>query len=240
MATIGHIAWKELRSYYTSWIAYAILAGWLFVAGYILRLLLGSASTGGPFAIGAIFQNLIVILLFVAPMVTMRLVSEERSAGTIELLFTSPLSEWQVALGKWLGAVAFFASIILFTGHIAFIALRFGTLDTGPLWGSYLALIFLSMAFSAVGLFCSSLTESQVVAGFITFGALLGSWMLAWPQQADPGGTIAAFLGEVSLSTHFQRLCQGAVTTKDIIYFASITFFFLYATVRSLESRKWK
>src|SRR4051794_268035 len=104
MASIGHIAWKELRSYYTSWIAYAILAGWLFVAGYILNLLLLTSSMTQQFSLGPIFQNLIVILLFIAPIVTMKLLSEERSGGTIELLFTSPLSEWHVALGKWLGA----------------------------------------------------------------------------------------------------------------------------------------
>lgn len=240
MATIGHLAWKELRAYYTTWVAYAILSGWLFVTGWIFTALMLGAGRTGQFPVSVIFQNLIVVLLFIAPMLTMRLISEERSSGSLELLFTSPVTEWQVAVGKWLGALAFAATMLLLTAHVPFFALRYGTLDTGPLWGSYLALLFLAASFCAVGVFCSSLTDSQVVAGFLTFGALLGSWMLAWPAQAAPDNTLASFLSEVSLSTHFQRLMQGALTTKDLVFFVSITFFFLFATVRVLESRKWK
>lgn len=240
MATIGHIAWKELRSYYSTWIAYAIMAGWLLVAGLIFGLVLQGSSMGGQFSVSPIFQNLIVILLFVAPMLTMRLISEERASGSLELLFTSPLTEWQVAIGKWLGAVSFTVTMLLLTLHIPFFALRYGSVDTGPLLGAYLALLLLGAAFCAVGVFCSSVTDSQVVAAFLTFGSLLGSWMLAWPSQAAPDSMVAGFLNELSLSSHFQRLLEGAVNSKDVVFFISVTFFFLFATVRVLESRKWK
>lgn len=241
MSTISTIAWKELRSYFTTWIAYAIISGWLFVTGWIFAvLLLQSGMPGGQFSISPVFSNLIVVLLFVAPLITMKLWAEERSSGSIELLFTSPVSEWQAVAGKWLGAWLFCVAMLALTLYLPFTVMRYGSVDTGPILGTYIALLLLAASFSAVGVFFSSVTDSQVVAGFLTFGALLGSWMLAWPTQAAPDNAVAAFLGELSLFSHFQRMVEGALTTKDLIYFASVAFFFLFATVRVLESRKWK
>lgn len=243
MTTIGHIAWKELRTYFTSWMAYILCAGWLFLSGLIFVLLVAQAAEAfgqGQFSLSPLYNNLIVVLLFIAPLLTMRLVAEERTNGSLEMLFTSPLSEWQVAIGKWLGALAFCLLLFVLTLHYPGFALRYGTLDSGPLWGAYLALFCLACAFCAFGLFCSSLTESQVVAGFLTFGGLLGSWMLSWIPQAAPSSAIAGFIGQFSLFTHFEEMLNGAVELRDLVFFVSVTAFFLFATVRVLESRKWR
>ncbi|MBV9865256.1 MAG: ABC transporter permease [Abitibacteriaceae bacterium] len=237
MAKIGLIAWKELKTYFTSWIAYVLITGWLFIAGLLFLLVLQRPQ---EFQVSPIYNILVTIMLFIAPLVTMRLVAEERSSGSLEMLFTSPLTEWQVTLGKFFGAWAFIGILLLVTLHLPFFATHYGSIDTGPVWGSYIALLCVGAAFMSFGLFCSSLTESQVVAGFLTFGGLMISWMLNWPAQEMPTSDVAGFIGHWSVFSHFQDMMRGAVDTKDLIFFLSFTVLFLFATVRVLESRKWR
>jgi ABC-2 type transport system permease protein len=243
MAKIGHICWKELKTYFTSWIAYAILAGWTFIGGLTFFLLLSAAASpgSGSFQIEPIFSNLVVMLIFIVPILTMRLLAEERKENTIELLFTSPLTEWQVTLGKFLGVWAFVGLMILLTSHFPLFSAKYGTMDFGPIWGCYLALLLVGAAAAAFGLLCSSLTESQVVAGFLAFGGLLVSWMLSWLGQRLGGQSdLIAFISQWSIYSHFERMMQGAIDTKDVIFFVSCVALFLFATVRVLESRKWR
>lgn len=238
MSKIGLITWKELRTYYSSWMAYAVLAGWLFIGGLLFMLLAISHST--QFELSSLFPFYITMMLFVAPILTMRLVAEERTSGTLEMLFTSPITEWQVALGKFFGAWCFVLTMLLFTLHMPFIAVKAGSIDTGPVWGGYIALACVGAAFMAFGLFCSSLTESQVVAGFLTFSGLLISWMLNWIGQSAPDNDFASFIGQCSVFSHFQQMTRGAIDTKDLVFFLSVTVLFLFGTVRILESRKWR
>jgi ABC-2 type transport system permease protein len=241
MAKIGHICWKELRTYFTSWLAYAVLAGWVFIAGYGFVMALYATATAGSFYLDPIYRNFVVMLMFIAPLLTMRLIAEERREGTIEMLFTSPLTEWQVTLGKFFGAFLFIAIMALLTLHIPFFSMRYGSVDAGPMWGGYIALLCLGAAAAAFGLFCSSLTESQVVAGFLTFGGLLVSWMLYWLKVNVPAPSAAIeFLAQLSIYGHFERMLQGAIDTKDLVFFVSVVALCLFATVRVLESRKWR
>jgi ABC-2 type transport system permease protein len=241
MAIIGHVCWKELKTYFTSWLAYAVLAGWVFIAGYTFALALYSASTAGSFYLAPIYQNFVVMLIFITPLLTMRLLAEERREGTIEMLFTSPLTEWQVTLGKFFGALAFVTIMILLTIHVPLFSMRYGSIDTGPVWGGYIAVLCLGAAAVAFGLFCSSVTDSQVVAGFLTFGGLLVSWMLFWLKINIPTPSDSIeFLARWSIYGHFERMLQGAIDTTDLVFFASVVLVFLFATVRVLESRKWR
>jgi ABC-2 type transport system permease protein len=240
MTKIGHIAWKELRSYFASWLAYALLAGWLFIGGYIFNLMLGSEAFAQNFQLAPLFGQLLTIMLFIVPLLTMRLLAEERREGTLEMLLTSPLTEWQTTLGKFCGGMLFLLAMLALTLHFPMFATRYGTIDSGPIWGGYIALFCTGAAFIAFGLFCSSLTESQVVAGFLTFGGLVISWLLSWLGEAAAGNDVLAFLQQWSVYTHFQPMLAGAIDTKDLVFFASITLLFLFATVRVLESRKWR
>lgn len=240
MSKIGHIAWKELRSYFSSWMAYAILAGWLFVGAIIWNQITLDTAAPGSFQIAPLYGNLLTILLFIAPLLTMRLLAEEKREGSLEMLLTSPLTEWQVTLGKYFGALIFVAAMLLSTAHFPFFALRYGSLDAGPVWGSYVGLFCVAAAFVAWGLFCSSLSDSSVLAGFLAFGGLLISWLLGWLQGAAQTGDLAAFVVQFSVLTHVQPMLRGAIDTKDLVFFASLSFLFLFATVRVLESRKWR
>lgn len=241
MAIIGHLCWKELKTYFTSWLAYAVLAGWVFIAGYTFSMSLSAALEGGKFFLEPVFQNYVVMLVFVAPLLTMRLIAEERREGTLEMLFTSPITEWQVAIGKFLGGFVFVAIMALLTLHIPFFSLRYGSVDVGPIWGGYLAFLCLGGAAVAYGLFCSSLTDSQVVAGFLTFGGLLVSWMLSWLRQMQfMTGSWTDIATRFSIFSHFERMLQGAIDTADLIFFLSIIVLCLFATVQVLQSRKWR
>lgn len=235
-----HIAWREIRGYFTSWIAYVLCAGWLLLSGLTFVSLLGAAGQGAPFSLAPLYQNLIIVFLFLTPLLTMRLLAEERATGSLELLFTSPLTEWQVTIGKWLGALAFCLFLLLLTLQFPLFVAQYGALDAGPVWGSLLSLVCLAATFCAFGVFCSSLCDSQLVAGFLAFGGLLVSWMLAWPAAASPQNGLAAIVAQFSVFTHFARMLGGAIDTQDVIFFASLCFFFLFATVRVLESRQWK
>jgi ABC-2 type transport system permease protein len=172
------------------------------------------------------------------PVISMRLIVEERNLGTLEMLFTSPLTEWQVAIGKFLGAWGFLCVMLAVTAYMPFFATRNGSIDTGPMWGGYIALACACAAFAAFGLLCSSLTASQVVAGFLAFGGMVFSWMLAG-GQALRDSDVAAFVSQWSVFFHCQRMLEGAVDTKDVVFFLSVTVFCLFATVSVLESRKW-
>lgn len=240
MNKIGLIAWRELRGYFSTWLAYALLAGWLLLAGTFFYFALMQASQPPfNFSLQGFFSNLLVMLLFITPIITMRLIVEERNQSTLELLHTSPISEWQIALGKFVGAWSFVSLMLLLTTHVPFFTTRYGSFDSGPIWGGYLLLLCAGAVFVAFGLFCSTITASQVVAGFLTFGGLIFSWLLAIPGQQPDASDLMSFLSQFSVLMHFDLLLKGAVDTKDLIYFFTVTLFFLYLTVRSLESRKW-
>lgn len=240
MNSIIYLFSKELRSYFTSWLAYILLAGWLFITGYIFVLLIVNSTIMPSFNLAPLFSNMVVFLLFITPLVTMRLLAEEKREGTIEMLFTAPLTEWQVTLGKFIGALLFMTVLLACTLYVPFFTFRYGSVDGGPIWGSYVALLCVCGSAAAFGVFCSSITESQVVAGFLTFGGLLMSWILSWMGQVAPDNQWAEMLSQISLYSHFQGMLGGAVDTKDLVFFATFIFFFLYATVRVLESRKWR
>jgi ABC-2 type transport system permease protein len=241
MAKTGHIFWREFRAYFVSWIAYAMLAGWLLIAGALFSMVLTAAMRPGtPLNVTGVYSTLVVMLIFIVPLLTMRLIAEERNTGTLEMLQTSPLTDWQVVIAKFLAAWGFFAVMVGATVYLPIIAAKNGSIDNGPIFGCYIALLCLGAAAAAFGLFCSSLTESQVVAGFLTFSGLLFSWILSYVQMVSPTSDVAVFISQWSIYTHFENMLGGAIDTKDLVFFASVTFLFLFATVRGLESRKWR
>lgn len=248
---------RELGYYFYSPVAYSLFAMFLLVAGYFFysgMTLYGFASVEISRAaqfmepddlsieenvLRIFFANLSVVMLLMLPVITMRLFSEEKKSGSIEMLFTWPIRDWEILLGKYLAALTVFAAMLFltlpYTGIIAYY--------TPPPWGNlisgYLGLFLMGASFISLGIFVSSLTENQVIAGAITFGAILLFWLIAW-TVGDKIGPLAATLKYLSLIEHFDRFTKGVIDTVDIVYYLSIVFVFLFLTLRSLESKNWR
>jgi ABC-2 type transport system permease protein len=180
-----------------------------------------------------------VIGLFMIPVITMRLFAEEKRTGTIELLATSPVSDLEVIVGKWLAAVLLYAIMLGVTAvNFAFL-FRYGNPDWKPLAIGYLGLLLQAGALLAVGTFISSLTRNQIIAGAATFGVCLMLWVLDWVSGYDTS-TWAKVLSYMSVITHFDSFSKGVIDTKDLIFYLSLAFLGLFFTERSLESLRWR
>jgi ABC-2 type transport system permease protein len=255
MSNILAIAQKELKSYFASPIAYivigfsAILFGWFFVnlLYYFDRMSLQAGiGQGGPetvnvndMLISPLFLNVSVILLFTLPMVTMRTYSEEKRSGTIELLLTAPLTDLQIVMGKFLGGLALYAVMISVTMiHLGFL-FAFGNPEWRPVVTGYLGLLLMGGCFLSLGLFVSSLTSNQIVAGMITFALFLMFWVINWISSFT-GPTTQSVLNYLSITEHLNDFTKGVIDTKHLVYYVSFIAFSLFLTVRAVDSERWR
>src|SRR5881397_2252991 len=246
---------KEMRLYFTSPIAYVVVAIFALIAGYFFYsifaffTLASMQSMMNPAmarelnvtdsVVRPLFSNISVILLLLMPLVTMRLFAEERRSGTIELLLTFPVRDGAVLAGKYLAALVLYAIMIGLTLLYPGIVVAFARLEWGPVLTGYLGLLLMGATFIAVGVFASSLTENQIVAEITTFGVLLIFWILGW--SADyAGGTTGKVLQFLSILEHNESFAKGVLETKDILYYLNFTVLALFLTLRSLEARRWK
>lgn len=185
-----------------------------------------------------LFFNMAFTALFLLPLLTMRLFSEERKQGSMELLLTYPVSDLQVVLGKYLAALALYALMLASTAW-AFMALfRFGTPDPGPVVTGFLGLFLYGAALLALGLMLSALTENQIVAGALTFFLYLILWLLGGAASVV-AGIPGSVMGWVSLVDHFQALSQGVVDSADLVYFAALIGFGLYMSLQVVAAQRW-
>jgi ABC-2 type transport system permease protein len=249
------IAHKELKSYFASPIAYvllgvfAVLYGWFFAA--ILLFFERQSSQMGMMGMGPqsvnlnqqlirpVLMNVSVIMLFILPLITMRSYAEEKRSGTIELLLTSPLTDVQIVVGKFLGAMGLVATMLAITlPHLALLSL-YSDPEWRPLMLAYLGYLLMTGCFVAVGLFISSLTSNQIVAGVATFGVFLMLWVIDW--MGSFAGTRAKAIYEyLSITGHFDDFTKGVLDTKHLVYYLSFITFGLFLTVRSVDSERWR
>jgi ABC-2 type transport system permease protein len=238
MSKIGAVWTKEFRSFWYSPVAYIVItvflviSSWLFFQGLFLQ---GNADLSSFFAL------MPWSFLFLMPALTMRQWAEERKTGTIESLMTLPVREWDVVLGKFLAVVSFLAVILLLT--VPLTATVYGLsqngLDLGVVPSIYLGTLLLGAAYLAIGGWVSSFTENQIVA-FILGMALIFMLIIAGlPVVTMFAGPLSSLMDYIGLAGHYQSIGRGEIDTRDLIYYASVIFLFLYLTVRSVESRKW-
>ncbi|HSB61760.1 MAG TPA: ABC transporter permease [Vicinamibacteria bacterium] len=254
LRNVGAIVGKEWRHYFGSPIAYVAFFVWTILFGGFFYLSLGfflqtsmrGAQFGGglslnDFVIARVLQNMCVVALFLTPMLTMRLFAEEKRQGTIELLATAPLTDWQVVFGKFLGALGLFALMVA-VGFLNFLVLwrwAINAPDWRPVATGALALLLLGGAFIALGLFLSTLTSNQVVAATLTFGLLLLLWILGWLDE--PGATgVVKWASQLGLINHVEDLMKGVLDLKDVLFYASVTAFGLFLAHQSVESQRWR
>jgi ABC-2 type transport system permease protein len=255
---ISVIVEKEWRHYFGSPIAYVALFVWALLFGgfFILlfeRFLLISMQ-GSPMEMGGapkmslnewvfgnVIHNMAVVALFLTPMLTMRLFAEEKRQGTLELLGTHPITNLEIVLGKFLGALALYSMMIV-TGFLNFaLVWYYATVkpEWKPMLTGALALLLIGAAFIAVGLFVSTLTNNQIVAGTITFGVLLGLWILGWMD--DPtAGPITRGLSYLGLVNHIDDLIRGVIDLKDVVFYTTFVAFGLFIAHQSVESQRWR
>jgi ABC-2 type transport system permease protein len=254
MSNILAIAQKELKAYFASPIAYIVIGAFAVVFGYFFYALLiyfdrqsmQMAGMGGSQTVNIneqlirpVFLNTTVINLFMLPMITMRTYSEEKRSGTIELLLTAPLTDFQIIMGKFLGAMALYASMLAVTlVHIG-VLFAFGNPEWRPIATAYLGLLLMGGCFISLGLLISSLTKNQIVAGMITFAVFLMLWVINWIASFT-GPTTQAVLNYLSITDHLDDFTKGVLDTKHLVYYFSFIAFGLYLTARSVDTERWR
>jgi ABC-2 type transport system permease protein len=251
---ISSIAGKELRGYFVSPVAWVMMGLFALIFGYFflsyltffVRSSMQAMMGGGPQTmninmelIRPLLSNASVLVLFLLPMVTMRTYSEEKRSGTIELLLTSPLTDVEIILGKFLGAMGFLGVMLGVTIiHIAFLYM-YGRPEWKPLVTAYLGLLLLGGCFVAVGLLISSLTKNQIVSGTVTFAVFLFLWVITWVGSAL-GPTGEKLTNYLSIIEHLDDFTKGVIDTSHVVYYLSFITFGLFLTAKSVDSERWR
>jgi ABC-2 type transport system permease protein len=245
---------KELQSYFRSPIAYTVIALWALIGGFFfyfglsffVQRAMESAMTGqsmpmniNEWIVRPLLSNVNVVALFLIPMITMRLFAEEKRSGTIELLMTSPIHDWEIVVGKWLAALCLY-SIMLFVSllHMA-ILFRYGSPDWRPLAVGYLGLLLQGGCLLAIGTFVSTCTSNQIVAGAVGFAISLLLFVLNWVSEFGSSVT-ERVIGYLSVQGHFESFSKGVIDSKDVIFYVTMIILGLFLTSRSLESVRWR
>lgn len=254
MRAFSAIYWRELMAYFHSAIAYVLIAGFLLVNGIFFVIRVSAYADWSLQAmqnpimmklnymdhlISPILGNIAVIFILVAPLLTMRLLSDERRTGTIELLLSYPVSDCSVVLAKFLAAWTMISVMLGLTWIDMLVVAWIGDPYLPAMAAGYLGLFLLSGAFVALGLFASSITENQIVAALISFAGLLLLWMIGY-SSAVVGPQAGPILESFSLITRLQDFTRGLIDTSDLAYFVLFMGFFLFVSIRVLEAKRWK
>ena len=230
------IAGRELISYFGSPVAYVVAAAFLAINGFLYGVIIsGSKQADMSF----VFSDMGIVLLFVIPGITMRLLAEEQRMGTIELLLTAPVRDWEVILGKFAAAMALFLLMLVPTGlYVLFLTLR-GHPDSSTILTGYVGIILVGAVFVSIGLLTSAITQNQLVAFLIAFVVSLILWLLDGLSAnfAGTGGNVLTYL---ALQQHLSDFESGSVQSQDIVYLLSMTICALFLATRLLETRRYR
>ena len=253
MRNIAAIAQREVNAYFASPIAYvligffALLFGWFFYVPLAFFIQQSSQMGMNPtqalninqMLVGPTLMNTTVIMLFLFPLITMRTYAEEKRSGTIELLLTSPITDVEIIIGKFLGAMLLYAAMLAVTLLHMAILFIFGDPEWKPIATGYLGLLLMGGCFLSLGLFISSLTKNQIVAAMATFAVFLMLWVINW-ISTFVGPTTQTVLQYLSLTEHFDDFAKGVIDTKHVIYYLSFMAFGLFLTAKSVDSERWR
>ena len=254
MNNIWTIARRDFKSYVSSPIAYIVIAVFLAIMGWMFFFNLshfnlqnlqyqqynqGKAASITDGIIRPLFGNMNVIFLFLSPFITMRLFAEEKKVHTIELLMTSPVTLTEIILGKFFSTMLLLVIMLGLTLVYPVVLFATGNPDIGPIFTSYVGTLLLFSCYVAVGILFSAMTENQIVAGALTFGAMLFFWLISWATQSA-GPVWSDILMYLSVISHYNNFSQGMLNTSDIFYYFSFIFVGLFLTHRVLDSFRWR
>jgi ABC-2 type transport system permease protein len=257
MKKILAIARKEFSSCFHSWLGVMMAVLFLMISGIFFVILVlnyakismnpqqyGLSNFSGinqtQFIFGSFFSNISILLLFMVPILTMRSFSEEKRGETLELMFTYPLSDFEIVSGKQLGIIWFFEALLLpLLGYVAVYRWIGGEIDWGPVLLGFLGFWLLGNAYLAAGVFISSLTKSPMMSALGTFSLLLVFWVFDWVNEISSGAWARLF-SELSPLSHYRNFTIGILDAQDLVYFGFFFFYFLFLALRSVETRNWK
>ena len=228
---------KELQSYFFSPVAYIVFSAFLLVMGYFFWVFLLSSQIA---SLTPILSNSAFILLIVSPILTMRLISEEKKNKPIELLLTSPISPTEIIIGKFIASLLLYCLLFLFTLEFPFIIYHYSPeFDWGPVYTGYLGLVLMGSAFISVGLFASTISENQIISAMACFGILLLFWFFGWSKDIFENA-FGQILSNLSLFDRFSDFLRGIIDSGNVIFFIVFTFIWLFLATRVLESDRWR
>jgi ABC-2 type transport system permease protein len=236
MSSLWTIAKRELYAYFSSAIAYIVAAAFLFLCGLFF---IGGVTRWQDATLESMFGSLSIVLIFVAPVLTMRLLSREQDVGTIELLLTAPVRDWEVVAGKFLASYLYYLGMVAITGLYVLVLVAFGNPDLGTIGAGYLGLALLGAGMLSLGVFASSLTRNQVVAAILGVVASVSLWLLDLLSGIF-GKTVGDVISFLTPSGHYYTFLDGIIDTRDLVYYVSVTFVFLFLASRVLESKRWQ
>ncbi|MFN8547700.1 MAG: ABC transporter permease subunit [Candidatus Eisenbacteria bacterium] len=237
--TVMTLTRKEFSSYFQSTIAYIFITLFLVLSNWLF-FWFGGFFTTAQATLRDFFFFVPWLFLFFVPAATMRLWAEEKKLGTVELLLTFPVKDWEVVVGKFLASFLFLAVTLGLTLPLAITVIGLGNPDNGALICGYLGCLMIGGAFLAIGLWASSTTANQIVAFIVTVVICFVLYVIGTPPVlSSVPQPLVPFFANLSLSAHFESIGRGVVDTRDVIYYLSIITFFLFMNVRQIESRKW-
>lgn len=257
MKKVLTIARRELSSCFHSWLGVLMAVLFFLVTGifFVILVLSYSKISMNPqqyglsnfsgisqtqYIFGSFFSNVSIMLLFLVPIMTMRSFAEEKRQETLELLFTYPLSDYEIVAGKLLGILLFFAFLVLpLAGYLAVFHWIGGEFDWGPVSLGFLGFWLLGTAYLSAGVFISSLTKSPIISALGTFGVLVVFWIFDWVDDVA-SGPWARIFSDLSPLAHYKNFTLGILDVQDLVYFGFFFFYFLFLTLRSIETRNWK
>lgn len=256
MRNIVAICKRELLSFFVSPIAYFVITGFILLAGFfffnylamfgaMLRMYQGMPYGMGPdlnlnqTVIEGYYQTLIIILVFLIPLLTMRVLAEEKRRGTFEMLITSPVSVLQIVLGKFLSLAVTIGVMLLLSFVFPLLLIATANPEVAPIFSGFLAVLLCALGFAAIGMAVSSFTENQIVAGVSSMVTLLLLYVIQAPSESL-GGTGAEILKYISPVQQVQDLVKGVVTVTSLVYFVSLMVLGLFLSQRALEAYRWR
>ena len=230
------IAKREIRTYFNSPIAYIVLTVFLLLAGY---LFFGSLFIERQAELRSYFNLMPLLLAFIVPAIAMRLIAEEKGSGSLEMLITMPVPDWQVIVGKFLAGMALLAVMVGLTLFYGVTVMAVGPLDKGPAIGGYLGVLLMGGAYMAIGVMASTFTRNQIVAFIIAFAISFALYLFYRLLPFAPE-SLRPLLSYLSIESHFEAVSKGVIDSRDIVYYLSVMTVSLVIATLSLESRKWK
>lgn len=237
MRKIWYVLKKELIVYFTTPVAYIAMVGFLVISGYLFHFYVAYTRISD---MSRVLNNMIISGMLISPLLTMRLLAEEKKIGTYELLKTSPVRLYHIVLGKYFASLVMFLSGLLLTSVYVIIMSIYGKPDYGPIVSGYIGFILTMATFLAIGLLASSLSQNQMVAGIIGFALIFLLWFIDVLSGIVAEETISSILSEISFLNHYSNFLTGIVDTKDVAFFIFWIILVLTLTTKILEMSTWK